>query len=95
MKLFSVFAAAMTSAALMTALPANAGTTLSVTVPGDVDLNKKFSIADMVKMERYLIGAETFSEQAFVNADLNGDGSADSFDLCLFRKKLTERYHRV
>ncbi|MCR4888312.1 MAG: dockerin type I repeat-containing protein [Ruminococcus sp.] len=92
MKLFSVFAAAMTSAALMTALPANAGTTLSVTVPGDVDLNKKFSIADIVKMERYLIGAETFSEQAFVNADLNGDGSADSFDLCLFRKKLTEQY---
>lgn len=89
MRLLSlVTAAIVTSAMLLPVTSANAETALSVTVEGDVDLNNKFSLSDAVIMMKYLQGRETLSQQAYVNADLNGDGSADIFDMCLFRKKL-------
>lgn len=89
MKKSSVFCAAFTAAAmLLPAFPAKAETALSVTVKGDLDLNDRFSLSDIVTMQNYLLGKAELSQQAFLNADINGDGSADIFDMCLLRKEL-------
>lgn len=89
MKILSVFSVAVTAAALMFSVaPANAETTLTEAVLGDLDLNNSFSLSDVVKMQNYLHGLTSLSEQAFLNADINNDGSVDVFDMCLLRKKL-------
>ena len=89
MKKSIAFCAALTAAAmLLPAFPAKAETALSVTVPGDLDLNNRFTLSDIVTMQNYLLGKASLSEQAFLNADINSDGSADIFDMCLLRKKL-------
>ena len=86
MKLLSAFSAAVTAAALfINTFPANAETALSATVSGDLDLNSKITISDLLTMQNYLHGKSPLSEQAFLNADINGDGSADVFDMCLLR----------
>ena len=90
-KLSAIAASLMTAVMLCSPFSAKAETELTVTTAGDINLDKIFSISDLVLMEKYLLGAETLSEQAFVNADLNGDGCADVFDLCLFRKELVAK----
>ena len=89
MKKTAAFCAALTAAAmLLPAFPAKAETALSVTVPGDLDLNNRFTLSDIVTMQNYLLGKASLNEQSFLNADINSDGSADIFDMCLLRKKL-------
>ncbi|MCQ2490210.1 MAG: glycoside hydrolase family 97 catalytic domain-containing protein [Ruminococcus sp.] len=56
---------------------------------GDVNLDGTVSAADLVCMERYLLKAEKFSKQQFEKADLDGDGTVDTFDLIKLRKILT------
>ena len=89
MKLSSALSAAIAAAVmLLPSFTAKAETALSVTVPGDINLSNSFTLSDLVTMQNYLHGKTTLSEQAFINADLNSDGTVDIFDMCLFRKKL-------
>ena len=89
MKFPSAFIAAFIAASmLIPAFPAKADTTLSVTVLGDLDLNNRFTLSDLVTMQKYLLGKALLNEQAFINSDINSDGCADIFDMCLLRKKL-------
>jgi len=55
---------------------------------GDINLDGAVNAADLVCMERYLLGAEGFSRQQFNAAELNGDGNVDTFDLVALRKLL-------
>lgn len=59
-------------------------------VAGDIDLNKRFSMSDLVLMKKYLMGGAEISEEAYRNADVNGDGSVDVFDYCKFRQMITQ-----
>ena len=61
------------------------------TVAGDLNYDGKCNVADLVLMERYLLGAEEFSKEQYSIADLNSDGSTDTFDLVAFRKVVTEK----
>ncbi len=55
---------------------------------GDVNLDEKFGIADLVVMNRYIVGDEKIASDDLVLADMDLDGRADSFDLCLMRQEL-------
>ncbi|MBR5683458.1 MAG: glycoside hydrolase family 97 catalytic domain-containing protein [Ruminococcus sp.] len=60
-------------------------------VTGDVNLDGEFSVADLVLMQKYLLGAENFNKKQFAAADLNSDGNADIYDMIRFRKMILEK----
>lgn len=55
---------------------------------GDINLDGKFSIADVVSMQRWLLGKKDIEVNYWENADLYQDGKIDVFDVCLMREKL-------
>jgi hypothetical protein len=58
-------------------------------VVGDVDFNGRLQVADLILTSRYIRGMIGFSAEQFRTADLNGDGTADVFDLIRYRHLLT------
>ncbi len=61
-----------------------------INVMGDLNSDGKFSMDDVVLMQKYLLGTEYFTKQQFIIADLNNDDFVDVFDMVLFRKLLIE-----
>ena len=57
-------------------------------VIGDINLDGEFSVADLVLMQKYLLGAENFNKKQFAAADLNNDGNADIYDMIRLRKMI-------
>ena len=45
-------------------------------------------MADLVFMQKYLLGAASFNKQQFTAADLDKDEIIDIYDLIKFRKKI-------
>jgi len=60
-------------------------------VLGDVNLDGQFTVADLVLMQKYLLGSETFSKQQAEAADINDDGNIDVYDLIRFRKLIISK----
>ena len=56
-------------------------------VKGDVNSDGEFSVADLLLMQRWLLGEDVKLEN-WKAADLCGDGVLDTFDLCEMRKAL-------
>ncbi len=52
---------------------------------GDVNTDSKISVADIVKMSRYLLGAESVNEENSILYDFNFDSKIDVFDLIYMR----------
>ncbi len=55
---------------------------------GDINLDGKFGIADVVTMQKWLLGKKDIEVKYLENADLYNDGKIDVFDVCLMREKL-------
>ena len=55
---------------------------------GDININKKVDVSDIVIMNKYLVKLEKFSEQQFFLADINDDGKVNVFDYILIRRKV-------
>lgn len=55
---------------------------------GDVNLDGRFGIADIVTMQRWMLGKKDIEVKHWGNADLYDDGKIDVFDICLMREKL-------
>lgn len=55
---------------------------------GDVNLDGEIGISDLVMLSKYLLGAETFTQEQYDAADISDDVAVDVFDLTLLRKKL-------
>lgn len=53
---------------------------------GDVNTDMNVNIADVVKLQRTLLGDDTLSEDGIWWADLDADGYIDAFDLTLLRQ---------
>lgn len=53
---------------------------------GDVNTDGKISVADLVKSNRYIMGAESITAENAVLYDLNFDGDIDVFDTINMRK---------
>lgn len=60
-------------------------------VLGDVNNDGKFSVADMVQLQKWLLSVSDIKLANWQAADLNGDGTLDVFDLTLMRKLLLEK----
>lgn len=55
---------------------------------GDINCDGDVSIADLLVMQRYLLGSSNVGEKIFIFGDLNKDGKVDVFDMIRMRKKL-------
>ncbi|WP_295085315.1 LamG-like jellyroll fold domain-containing protein [Ruminococcus sp.] len=62
-----------------------------VVIKGDVNGDEVLSVADLVTMQRYLLGNVSLSN--WENGDLNNDSRMDVFDLCLIRKLLISSFN--
>lgn len=58
-------------------------------IKGDVNIDGQRTVADLVSLQKYLLGAETFSLYRWLNGDMNRDGTVDSYDMALLRKRIT------
>ncbi|MCM1529816.1 MAG: dockerin type I repeat-containing protein [Alistipes sp.] len=54
---------------------------------GDINGDGEIGIADMVLLQKYLLGGKSIS----LSADLNEDGSIDSYDMILMRKMIVNK----
>ncbi|MBR5513864.1 MAG: dockerin type I repeat-containing protein [Ruminococcus sp.] len=59
---------------------------------GDVNTDSTISVADIVKMSRYLLGSEPITMDDYILYDLNYDSSVDVFDMIYMRKLLLNEY---
>ena len=57
---------------------------------GDADLSSVVDIADAVLIERYVIGLEELSDEAYLAADANLDGFVDIADSVLVKRFVVE-----
>ena len=58
-------------------------------IKGDVDLNGKFELADVVLMQKYLLGR--CGLEGWKNGDVAEDGSLDVIDLIVMKKMLLQK----
>jgi hypothetical protein len=55
---------------------------------GDVNLNGKVTVTDLVILHRYIDGLQGLTAWQYDRADMNRDGKVDITDLNLLRNKL-------
>ncbi|MCR5707040.1 MAG: cellulase family glycosylhydrolase [Ruminococcus sp.] len=60
-------------------------------VMGDVNSSGTFEVADLVTTQKWLLGSPDAALAEWKNADYDGDGRLDTFDLCLMRKDLLNK----
>ena len=58
----------------------------SAALTGDVNLDGKVSVEDVVLLQKYLMKKATISKDAFNNADMNGDKKVNIYDLISQKK---------
>ena len=58
---------------------------------GDMNLDGKVSLKDVVMMQKYLHGKEVPKFASFINADMNDDGNVNVFDFCLLKKVILNK----
>lgn len=63
-------------------------------LPGDIDLDETYSVADLVLMQKHLLGLIPLDADQFHNADVNEDGAADVFDLAQMKQMLYAEQHK-
>lgn len=63
-----------------------------VQVKGDVNGDGKFTIADVVTFKKWLYGISDTPLANWEAADFCEDGVLDSFDFCIMRRKIIEKY---
>lgn len=64
----------------------------AVQVKGDVNGDGKFTIADVVTFKKWLYGISDTPLANWEAADFCEDGVLDSFDFCIMRRKIIEKY---
>ena len=62
----------------------------SSTVSGDINSDGKFSVADALALESYLLGNKNANVKDWKAGDVSADGKLDVFDLCVMKKMLTD-----
>ena len=61
---------------------------VSADFAGDVNLDEQVTLTDAVLLQKYLLGKETLSEEAYQNADLHADQVVNVFDLLALKKQI-------
>ncbi len=60
----------------------------SADLRGDINADGKINVADMVLLQKYLLGTYEFASEQYAASDFNYDGRTDVFDMCLMRAEL-------
>lgn len=63
---------------------------MSESLIGDINSDGAVNVADLVLLEKYVLGAGNLTEKQYTIADLSGDKSVDVFDMVLMRKILVK-----
>ncbi|MBR6581915.1 MAG: SH3 domain-containing protein [Ruminococcus sp.] len=63
---------------------------IKITVSGDINGDETFSVADVVTLQKWLLGAADIEIWNGAAADYYLDGKLDVFDLCLMRSELVK-----
>lgn len=71
-----------------TTVPATTTESVTPQIPGDVNDDGLFTVADVVMMQKWLICAGDLTD--WESGDLNNDGIINVFDLCLMRRELLQ-----
>lgn len=58
-------------------------------IAGDVNLDNEFSVADVILLQKWLLGVPDAELENWKAADLCKDGTLNAFDLCLMKQELT------
>ncbi|MDE5569139.1 MAG: dockerin type I repeat-containing protein [Ruminococcus sp.] len=76
----------------LSAVPLMSAKALAPPIPGDVNLDWTINIADLVCMQKYLMGTGTINTSQFglTTVDLNNDGRVDVFDYIELRRLVDE-----
>ncbi len=53
---------------------------------GDVNVDEKLNILDILTLQKYLLGSGSLSRQGYPLADMNQDGKVNAFDLAMLKK---------
>lgn len=88
-KIISSAAAAVILSSI--ALTSNAGSSLK----GDINGDNVIGGGDMKLLQGYIIKNNSFTKEEFERADINSDGSVDSFDLVLAKKNLYSHLNKM
>ena len=62
-------------------------------IKGDLNSNGEVDVADIVKLERYILGTGTLSAHELEAGDVNDDGSDDVSDLLLIERHILQNYN--
>lgn len=57
---------------------------------GDLNMDGTVNVADLLLMNKYLLGTESITKKQFKLADMNEDSSADIFDMVCLRRELMQ-----
>ncbi|MBQ8515184.1 MAG: carbohydrate-binding domain-containing protein [Ruminococcus sp.] len=71
---------------LLTAMPMNASAALA----GDVNEDGQIGIADIVSLQKHILGMNNLSASSKTNADLTADGRINVFDLAVLKGMVSE-----
>ena len=55
---------------------------------GDLNSDGSVSVADMLLLQKHIPGNQSFDEEIWNRADMDGDSCVDSLDMVLLRKKV-------
>ena len=61
---------------------------VSVCLKGDLSLDDKLIVLDLIVLQRYLLAKDQFNTEQFSIGDMNNDGNVDVFDLALLKRVL-------
>lgn len=75
----------LASAAMCAAIPALIPSAAQ-TLAGDVDMSGSVGVADIILLQKYLLGQSPLSQEQFDNANVCQDESVDVFDLAILKR---------
>ncbi len=58
---------------------------------GDINEDGNVTIADAVKLQRYLLNVDSIDRKQYIYGDINMDGSVDIFDMVLIKRTLLNK----
>jgi len=59
-------------------------------IKGDIDSSGTFTVADVIVLQKLLLGIELNMVPNWQAADMNDDGKHNVFDLCIMKRNLTQ-----
>ena len=86
--IISAVIAAAAAVPAVTASAVNVNSPVVQNLVGDINSDGSLAISDAVLLSGYLLGSEQFTEKQYKAADLNTDGTVDTFDLVVMRERV-------